>query len=67
MQLTINGENHLLPATARTIADLVASLKLDVRQAAIERNQEIIPRSLYSDTPITEGDRIEIVSFIGGG
>ena len=67
MQLTINGEARLLPLTRPTVAGLVEALQVDMRQAAIERNQQIVPRSLYADTPIAEGDRIEIVGFIGGG
>jgi thiamine biosynthesis protein ThiS len=67
MQLTINGEPRSLPSSAQTVADLVEALQLDMRQSAVERNQQIVPRSLYADTPIADGDRIEIVSFIGGG
>ena len=49
------------------VAGLVAALGLDPRKVAVERNLEIVPRSAYGRTPIAEGDRIEIVSFIGGG
>jgi len=45
----------------------VESLGLDARKVAVERNLEIVPRSAYGRTPIAEGDRIEIVHFIGGG
>lgn len=45
----------------------MAFLKLDARKVALECNEVIIPRSRYSDTPIQDGDRIEIVQFIGGG
>ncbi len=67
MQLTINGEARTLADTTRTLADLVEFLGLDTRQAAIERNQQIVPRSQYGETPLSDGDRIEIVGFIGGG
>ena len=67
MQLTINGEVRTLSLARPTVIGLVESLGVDVRQAAIERNQQIVPRSQYADTPITDGDRIEIVGFIGGG
>jgi len=65
LQITLNGE----PATiaASTVAALVEQLKLDVRRVAVERNLAIVPRATYADTPIMEGDRIEIVGFIGGG
>jgi sulfur carrier protein len=38
-----------------------------VRKVAVERNLEIVPRSAYGATNLTDGDRIEIVHFIGGG
>ncbi len=66
MQAIINGETHLF-APSSTLATLVEALALDVRKVAIEQNLTIIPRSLYGQTPIADGDRIEIVQFIGGG
>lgn len=66
MRLTINGEPRELAATD-DLAALIASLELDPRKIAIERNLEIVPRSLYAATPLADGDRIEIVHFIGGG
>ena len=50
-----------------TIAALVAKLGLDARKVAVERNLEIAPRSTYADTALADGDRVEIVTFIGGG
>ena len=66
MRLTVNGEERELPAVA-TITELVAALSLDTRKVAVERNLEIVPRSLHARTPVADGDRIEIVHFIGGG
>jgi thiamine biosynthesis protein ThiS len=66
MQLTINGEAQTF-AALNDIAALVTALGLDVRKVAVERNLEIVPRSLYGATPLADGDRIEIVHFIGGG
>ena len=66
MILTINGENRAVGAL-ESLAALVTSLGLDPRKVAVERNLEIVPRSAYAQTPIAEGDRIEIVHFIGGG
>ncbi len=66
MRLTINGEPREMSATA-DLAALIASLELDPRKVAVERNLEIVPRSLYAATPLADGDRIEIVHFIGGG
>jgi len=50
-----------------TVASLVEALGLDARKVAIERNLEIVPRSTYSLTTLGEGDRLEIVNFVGGG
>ena len=66
MRLTINGEPRELPPVA-TISELIATLSLDTRKVAVERNLEIVPRSLHGHTPVADGDRIEIVHFIGGG
>ena len=66
MQLTINGEMRETPGVA-TIAALVSALGLDPRKVAVERNLEIVPRSTYAREPVADGDRIEIVQFVGGG
>ncbi len=66
MKLWINGEERALEAVT-DVAGLVAVLGLDRRKVAVERNLEIVPRSVYDATVLSEGDRIEIVHFIGGG
>ena len=66
MRLTVNGEDKRFADLAH-VADLVAALGLDSRKVAVERNLEIVPRSTYGSTPLSDGDRIEIVHFIGGG
>ena len=66
MNLTVNGEARTFPPLA-DLAALVAALGLDGRKVAIERNLEIVPRSAYGRTALADGDRIEIVHFIGGG
>jgi len=65
MRLTVNGEDKSFDVV--DVAALVTSLGLDVRKVAVERNLEIVPRSLYAQTALADGDRIEIVHFIGGG
>ena len=65
MRITLNGDDH--QTEARTISDLVAELGLDIRKVAVERNLELTPRSLHAATPVEEGDRIEVVQFVGGG
>jgi sulfur carrier protein len=66
LQLTVNGEARAFEGVAH-VAALVAALGLDGRKVAVERNLEIVPRSAYDRTPLADGDRIEIVHFIGGG
>jgi thiamine biosynthesis protein ThiS len=66
MRLLLNGEERDF-ADIASIADLVSALGLDARKVAVERNLEIAPRSTYADTILADGDRIEIVTFIGGG
>jgi sulfur carrier protein len=66
MTLTINGEERTFGALSN-LAALVAELGLDARKVAVERNLEIVPRSAYGATALGDGDRIEIVHFIGGG
>lgn len=50
-----------------SIAALLERLELDLRKIAVERNLEIVPRSEYKRTLLSEGDNIEIVNFVGGG
>ncbi|HWQ86137.1 sulfur carrier protein ThiS [Brevundimonas sp.] len=65
MRIEVNGEHR--EVAAATILALVEELGLDVRKVAVERNLEIVPRSLHAGTSIAEGDRIEVVQFVGGG
>ena len=62
----VNGEERLV-ADGRTIADLLAELRLGGRRIAVEMNRDIVPRTEYSSRSIRDGDRIEIVQFVGGG
>jgi thiamine biosynthesis protein ThiS len=66
MRIQLNGQDHDLPGPM-TLAGLVERLGLDARKIAIERNLEIVPRSTYAATMLGEGDRLEIVNFVGGG
>ena len=66
MNLTVNGEARTFEPLAN-LSVLVSALGLDGRKVAIERNLEIVPRSAYGKTRLADGDRIEIVHFIGGG
>lgn len=65
LRIHVNGEPR--EVAAATILALVEELGLDVRKVAVERNLEIVPRSLHGATALTEGDRVELVQFVGGG
>jgi len=65
MNLTINGETQ--PSSAETLAALVEGLGMKPDRVAIELNREIVPRDQWPETPLHDGDRLEIVHFVGGG
>ncbi|MBN8528849.1 MAG: sulfur carrier protein ThiS [Caulobacterales bacterium] len=65
MRIQVNGEPH--ETRAETVSALVEALGLDIRKVAVERNLEIVPKSLHATTPVAEGDRFEVVQFVGGG
>jgi thiamine biosynthesis protein ThiS len=68
--LTLNGESRTFEGPANgplSVSALLTTLGLDTRKVAVERNEEIVPRSLYAETWLTSGDALEIVHFIGGG
>jgi sulfur carrier protein len=64
--IVVNGVARSFPPRA-SIADLVRELALEGKKIAVERNGEIVPRSLYGETRIADDDRIEIVAAVGGG
>tara|TARA_B100000315_G_scaffold212156_2_gene209380 strand:- start:3767 stop:4759 length:993 start_codon:yes stop_codon:yes gene_type:complete len=66
MNVIINGEERSIDGPS-TIEQLLGDLGLDGRKVAVERNLEIVPKSQYSDVAIGDGDKFEIVHFIGGG
>jgi thiamine biosynthesis protein ThiS len=64
--ITLNGEPFEIDQPL-SIADLLARLAIDPRRVAIEHNLEILRRTAFADTLVHDGDRIEIVNFVGGG
>ena len=66
IELSINGIPTSLQ-TSRTVADLIIELDLVGKRIAIERNGDIVPRSLFATTPLLASDKIEIVVAVGGG
>lgn len=67
MQIWINGKQNDFAPVSMTMADLVSTLNLTGKRIAIEQNGEIVPRGLYAETMLQEGDRLEIVGAVGGG
>ena len=65
INIMLNGEQRQV--REGSVADLVASLGLDVKKVAVERNRVIVPRSTLADVALAEGDALEIVHFVGGG
>ena len=65
INLTINGESQ--SHSAETLATLVEQLGMKPDRLAIELNREIVQRGNWLETPLREGDRLEIVHFVGGG
>ena len=66
LTVTINGETRQLNSSVN-VAELLTGMGLDPAKIAVERNLEVVPRSQYQETAVTDGDRLEIVHFIGGG
>jgi len=71
MNLQINGERRAFADPAQpaafTLADLVESLGMKSDRVAVELNREIVRRDRWPETPLKDGDRLEIVHFVGGG
>ncbi|HMM14663.1 MAG TPA: sulfur carrier protein ThiS [Parvibaculum sp.] len=66
MLLTVNGEIHEVEGPI-SVLGLIERFGFEAHKVAIERNLEIVPRSTYGATFLSEGDRLEIVHFVGGG
>lgn len=66
MDLYVNGERReVLPQ--RTIAELLADLEVTARHVAVEVNEQLVPRADHASHQLAEGDRLEIVTLVGGG
>lgn len=66
MKVTINGAERDVPDDL-TVRALVVHLGLGDGPVAVEQNREIVPRAEHATRPVTDGDTIEIVHFVGGG
>ena len=61
----INGK--ALDIAGKTLAEYLSSTDYDPKRIAVERNGEIVPKVMYGETVLEDGDCVEIVSFVGGG
>ena len=65
MKLLINGEEKQVKA--QRIDELLAELGLDAQPVAVEVNRTVVPKRVHDQTTLSEGDRIELVTLVGGG
>jgi sulfur carrier protein len=69
MKLLINGEERSFSEVVIpfTIAALIEALSMKPDRVAVERNRDIVPRDRWAETQLQDGDRLEVVHFVGGG
>ena len=69
MKLHINGEQRDFPGSPApfTLQALVELLGMKADRVAVELNRDIVPRDRWAETRLNEGDRLEVVHFVGGG
>jgi sulfur carrier protein len=66
IDIVINGQGRSV-SEGTTVANLIGELGLAGRPVAVERNREVVPRSAHASTVLAAGDRLEVVTFVGGG
>lgn len=66
MNITLNGETRAIDA-GLSLQQLLDSLKINCDALVVQRNDDIVARAQFADTPIAEGDVLELIRFVGGG
>lgn len=66
IEIVLNGKPHRLAAGA-SVRDLLEGLALGVPAVAVEVNLELVPKARHAATTLAAGDRVEVVSLVGGG
>jgi thiamine biosynthesis protein ThiS len=66
IEIAVNGDPYRL-ATGSTILDLLKELSLDTARIAVEHNLKVVPRAEHAGLRLSPGDKLEIVTFVGGG
>ena len=64
--ITVNGKQIQL-ISEMSVADYLEQNNYQINRIAVEMNEEILPKYSYSDTMLKDGDRLEVVTFVGGG
>ena len=64
--ITVNGKQIQL-ASEMSVADYLEQNNYQIKRIAVDLNEEILPKYSYSDTMLKDGDRLEVVTFVGGG
>jgi thiamine biosynthesis protein ThiS len=69
LQITLNGDRYIVAGVAGplTVSELLGRLDIDARRVAVEHNLVVLKRAAFADTLVQDGDRVEIVNFVGGG
>ena len=66
VEIQVNGKaRHVAEGT--TVAALIVELGLGGKPIAVERNREVVPKAQHASTALVDGDRVELVTFVGGG
>ncbi len=66
LEVIVNGQARQVDAGA-TVKDLLIALGLGGKPVAVERNREVVPKARHGETALAAGDRLEVVTFVGGG
>ena len=64
--ITVNGKQIQL-TSEMSVADYLEQNNYQINRIAVEMNEEILPKYSYSETMLEDGDRLEVVTFVGGG
>ena len=67
MNIHVNGEERSLSSSEVSVSELLEQLGLQNRRVAVEVNQRIVPRAQHAEHRLQNGDKVEIVHFVGGG
>ncbi|QBP40303.1 sulfur carrier protein ThiS [Paenisporosarcina antarctica] len=67
MELVINGNKIEVPNTVETVANLLQHFELQQKVVIVEWNEMILEKTSHQETELSDGDKVELVHFVGGG